>query len=112
MALRDYFQSDLDIFFDEDEFAETGNYTSKEAGTTIAVRVLIDYAQEPGQDIANTNSSQAKAHLIKSELPAPARYGDLLEIDGAEWQVVRQAGGDSLVVVVELRRDVRDRYKR
>jgi hypothetical protein len=112
MSLKDDLESDLEMFFDADEFGETGDYTSKDAGETVEVRLIVDYGQIPGSDVANTTSSHATAHIPKSDLPAPARSGDTISIAGLEWSVIRQASGDNNVVSLELRRDARNRYKK
>lgn len=112
MSLKDDMEDDLEDFFNTDEFAEQGSYTSKEVGQTVPVRLILDEGFNPGQDVGNTNTEQATVQLVKSELPATAKYGDLLMLDGIEWQVVKQLKSDDHVVTLELRRDARNRYKR
>ena len=112
MALKDDLELDMAIFFDPDDFGATGDYTSRDAGETVEVRLLADYGQVPGKDVGNTNATQATVHVPRSDLPSPARHGDLLEIDGVTWSVVKQAGGDKHIVTIELRRDARNRYNR
>ena len=114
MAHKDDMAEDLDIFFDEDDFGGTGDYTSREAGVTVPVRFIVDFGQVSGSDkvVSKAISASAQVQIPRSDLPSPAKYGDKLNIDGREWQVVKQVGGDSLVVAVELRTEPKARYQK
>jgi hypothetical protein len=111
MSLHDDLESDLDLIFDEDDFAEFVGYTSREIGEQVLVRAIIDYGQIPNPDSGNTNASHAIVHIPRIDLAADPKNGDFVEIDSVEWSVIRQISSDKLVVRLELRRDVRNRYK-
>ena len=111
MTLKDDMASDMSVFFDSDDFAETGTYMSRAEGASGEVRVIMDYGGRDDSDIGNAVSRRAVAHIPREDLPNDPRNLDTLTVSGVEWTVVKQIGGDNLVVSLALRFDQRNRYK-
>lgn len=78
MTLKSQLSSDLPVFFNTDDFAETVTYNS------VDIPAIVDYGVEKSGENART------AHIIikQSDVANPA-YRDTVVIDSATWRVFR-----------------------
>ena len=85
MTLKTQMTSDLSIFFNTDEFAESVTYTPKGgAGSTISAIVeRNDPFQEPY--IRGEKTATALIQVKKADVASP-QYGDTFTFDSQTWE--------------------------
>lgn len=101
MTLSDQLTSDLSIFYDTDEFAETVTYNGS------AIPAIVDYKTNL-DDAGSRGSAMAIAEISvrASDVAAPA-YRDTVVIGSVTWKVRRTLSGDGKEWKLELYRDER-----
>jgi hypothetical protein len=107
MSLKSLIASDVsDVFFDTDDFADTGKYSSHD-GTIVSAAVTVLF--EAGGDLVQTEfgaAMQERVHVKKSDVPRPAAY-DELTVDGTVYIVRNRFGGGGGVWVLIVEADPR-----
>jgi len=78
MTLADQLSTDLSVFFDADDFAQTITYNG------ASINALVDY----GMYGSGENARTARIIVKASDVAAPA-YRDTVVIAGTTWRVFR-----------------------
>lgn len=101
MTFSTQLTTDLSVFFNTDEFAQSVTY----AGSAIDALVLFG---ENLDAAGSRESAQANGHLVVkvSDVAAPA-YRDAVVIGSVTWRVRRIIYGDGQVWKLEIYRDQR-----
>jgi hypothetical protein len=99
MTLKAQLTTDLSVFFDTNEFAETVTYNA------APIIGIPDYGAD--QD-SNDSDSMTKATIFvkASDVPAP-KYRDTVIINSIVWNVLNITEGDGYVWKLNLYRDER-----
>ncbi len=103
-AFKDQLTSDLDVFFNTDEFAEAVTYTPS-GGSAVSISAIVDRADGSRRE-GGLSSLQYEAMIqVKaSDLVARPKYRDKVTIDGIDYVVMEQGvTGDGYVWTVPLR---------
>ena len=105
MSFKTQIASDLSaVFFNSDEFAESGLYTSKD-GTITAKPVLVILQNQQKDGITNYGAAESViAFIKKADVADPKRY-DVITVssvvytvqsrisgDGGHWELITEAG--------------------
>lgn len=87
MTFKDMLDSDLDIFFNEDEFAESASYKPK-VGDAISITVLADVLDEArlvasgiGQGQYDTANFEIRADQVTPKMM------DVITFRGKDWTI-------------------------
>jgi hypothetical protein len=90
MTLKTQMATDLAVFFNSSEFAESVTY----AGTAITAVVMPGQAIEAGGSMTAERTVKRATLFVKaSDVAAPA-YRDAVVIDGDTWHVIQIPGED------------------
>ena len=85
MTLKTQMIEDMDIFYNEDEFAEEVAYTPL-GGAQVIIPAIIDRDypfQEPY--VRGPNTALAMISVKKTDVPNP-QYGDTYAFDSQDWE--------------------------
>ena len=99
MTFKDQLTTDLSVFFNTDEFAQTVTYK----GTPIAA--IVDYGENPGKEgdaLITLGTLTVKA----SDVPSPA-YRDTVVIGSNTWRVRGVISGDGYIWKLSIYRGER-----
>jgi len=94
MTLKTDISSDLDTFFDTDEFAETITYAGSEIPAIVSYDENLD--ERTGASVAI-----ARISVRKSDVESPA-YRDEVKIGSQTWYVRNILSGDGYVWLLGL----------
>lgn len=112
MSLQDIIESDMEVFFSVDEFAETVTYVPK-VGDSIVIRAIF----RPGKDVDDSKwqaAVQATGGLWirASDVDVP-QYGDTVTIGSGTWTVVNiDRVARSNIWKLDIRRDLRPTFRK
>ena len=106
-TFHDDLEQDLEVFFNEDEFADQVTYKPK-VGDQVQTQAIIIYEENQTED-QRGNHTKAEIELKRSDVATP-NYGDLIEIDSVDWRFIREVHRDRWVVRLEIRTDTRGHY--
>lgn len=102
MGFKDVLFSDLDVFFNTEEFADEIIYVSQNTQTQYTIPAIIDFVGDP--DIAGFKKAiYAEALIRLDQIPEP-RNQDTCWIDGNEWRVEKLIESDYHVARLLIRR--------
>ena len=101
MTFKSQMETDLDVFFDEEHFAESVTYNGEE------ILAVVDYGEDLDEVTGNETNRVADTVMIKaSDVAAPA-YRDTVVIGDYTYTVLRRKSGDGDMWTLELSRDER-----
>lgn len=106
MTFKEMLNDDLDIFFNEDEFAESAEYRYEDAGTPATVTVI----QDAQKNLETGNMGQkavAVFALRRDQLTRRPLFKDTITVLEEKWMVEQVLGEDSVSYLVQARRDTR-----
>jgi len=108
MTLKTQIASDLSIFFDTDEFAETISYTPMDDAARN-ITAIVDRTS-PGQEpyIRGHDTATCEITVKASDMPTP-QLGDTFIFDDQDWEIDPSDGQgviyeDDNILTVALRR--------
>ncbi len=87
MTLKSQILSDLPVFFNTDDFAETITYNG------VSIKAIVDYGEYYGDETGRRNAARANITVRHSDVSTPA-YDDSVIIDGTTWRVFNIEEGD------------------
>ena len=93
-------ETDLSVFFNEDEFAESVTYTPS-GGDPVAVSIIIDASDESLQD-PQPAADEIIISVRESEVSSPGT-GDTFTIDSETWYVLEIISGPKATGIWRLR---------
>ena len=106
MTLKTQMSTDLSVFFNADEFAETVSYTAI-GGAAVDITAIVTREgahQEPY--LRGPSTAIGSIEVQKSEVPNP-QHGDIYVFDSQTWEHDPESGvtyEDSQIHVIALRR--------
>ncbi|MCK5601376.1 hypothetical protein KAR91_05900 [Candidatus Pacearchaeota archaeon] len=106
MTLKTQMTSDLETFFNSDEFAETISYTPK-SGDAVDITAIVTYA-EPLQEpyVRGEETATCEIEVKASDVESP-QYGDIFIFDSATWEfdpVLGVTRKDDNILIIHLER--------
>lgn len=110
MTLKDYLDSDLDIFFDtENFFAESITYTPKD-DSPVETQALMDFKENLAEDSRGSHiMGRAVVKIAETGLP---KNGDEILYNGVTYKVIRILDRDDLIARVFIRADLRGKFRK
>lgn len=98
---------DLDIFFNEDEFAESAEYRYEDAGTPATVTVIPAEYQKNLEIGSMGQKAVATFALRRDQLTRRPLFKDTITVLEEKWMVEHVISEDSISYLVQARRDTR-----
>lgn len=101
MTLKTQMTSDLSVFFNTDDFAQSVTYAGKAVNALVILGENLD-------DAGSRESAMARGQIVVkvSDVATPA-YRDAVVIGSDTWRVRRIVYGDGLVWKLDIYRDER-----
>jgi hypothetical protein len=95
------------VFFNTDEFADAGTFSSHDGTTTGATAHGIVEFDAAMRDLGAGQAQFATVHLLVSEVGDVKRYDEWTASDGTVWRVESVISRDEYVVTCSATRDRR-----
>lgn len=86
MTLKTQLTSDLSVFFNSDEFAESVTYTASGGEATTITAVVVRSMSHYEPYVRGENTAMAEIICKKSQVSA-AGYGDTFAFDSQTWEL-------------------------
>lgn len=103
MSFKDDLTTDLNIFFNLDEFAEEVVYLAQGEQDSITINAVIEYLDDLELNTSG-NHHKAIAFVKKSDINSPQNM-DRIWIDSVEWKVEKIEQEDNQVAKLHIRRN-------
>ena len=101
MTFKTQMTSDLSVFFDSDEFAETVTYNGE------SIEAVIDYGEDLDRiEAGDAVAAMATIYVEVSDVADPD-YRDTVVIGSDTWRVRNIVKGDGYVWKLDIKRDER-----
>ena len=103
MGFKEQLATDAaNVFFNEDEFAETVLFTPQ-GGLSVYAKAIITYDAEP----TNARGGTATEAMISFPVAIVGNpvYGDSVMVGAEYWKVINQVSRDAAVVVLSIRKE-------
>lgn len=91
MALKDQLGTDLDVFFNLDDFAEDAIYTDYQASSSDIV-VIADFGKN--LDEFQQNQKASAIFTVRADQVAEPKFNETITHNGTEWIIERIAKAD------------------
>lgn len=95
--LRDFFESDLDTFVNDDEFAVKAMIEDEEVSVVIDNEKLAE--RQSNNHTEGLNTEELLFSVIKSRLSFYPRPGNRVRVDGALWNITNVQPDEGLLII-------------
>ena len=108
MSIKSQLSSDLPLFFNQEEFAVEGTYTTE--SVTVISDITVNFEDNTLlQNTSKKTKGSGVLHLKLSDVPTPFA-GDKFDLDGVTWRIERVFKVEFGVATLEVRKDSRSKF--